>query len=200
MWGPFMVSIGMRSVLERLPVFITASKDPCLLGIDFLMHVGARLDHRERQLKAEFCQVNSATEGMAVPAVSLTSNETKGQEEWRVVSSGAKRRKVLRATQRVETENSFAVLEGVEEEKEETGSDEVSRVEGSLPAGKILLIGDSQVRHLDAAFCDKDSWRRTRVCLPGVGIERVSAQLDTCSANGTKPIVFFSAGEMTFAR
>ncbi|MPC34504.1 hypothetical protein E2C01_027896 [Portunus trituberculatus] len=119
----------------------------------------------------KFCRVNSATEGVAVSAVSLPSNETKGQEEWRVVSSGAKRRKVLRATQRVETENSLAVLEGVEEEKEEAESDEVRRVEGSLPAGKILLIGDSQVRHLDTAFCDKDR-RRTRVCLPGAGIER----------------------------
>ncbi|MPC42456.1 hypothetical protein E2C01_036078 [Portunus trituberculatus] len=103
------------------------------------------------------------------------------------------RRKILRVTQRVETENSFAVLEGVEEEKEEAGSDEVRRVEGSLPAGKIILIGDSQVRHLDAAFYDKDR-RRTRVCLPGAVIERISAQLDTCLADGTKPIVFLSAG------
>ncbi|MPC21584.1 hypothetical protein E2C01_014572 [Portunus trituberculatus] len=46
-----------------------------------------------------FCRVNSAPEGVAVPAVSLPSNETQGQEEWRVVSSGAKRRKVLRAPQ-----------------------------------------------------------------------------------------------------
>ncbi|MPC77290.1 hypothetical protein E2C01_071741 [Portunus trituberculatus] len=70
---------------------------------------------RISDLQAEFCRVNSATEGVEVPAVSLPSNEMKGQEEWRVVSLGAKRRKVLRATQRVETENSFAVLEGVEE-------------------------------------------------------------------------------------
>ncbi|MPD01677.1 hypothetical protein E2C01_097215 [Portunus trituberculatus] len=144
--------------------------------------------HR-RISEAEFCRVNSATEEVAVPAVSLPSNEMKG-----VVSSGAKRRKVLRATQRVETENSFAVLEGVEEEKEEAGSDEVRRVEGSLPAGKLLLIVDSQVRHLDAAFYDKDKRRRTRVCLPGAGIERVGFQLDTCLADGTKPIVSLSAG------
>ncbi|MPC68661.1 hypothetical protein E2C01_062865 [Portunus trituberculatus] len=156
---------------------------------------------RISDLQAEFCRVNSATEGVEVPAVSLPSNETKDQEEWRVVS-GAKRRKVLRATQRVETENSFAVLKGVEEEKEEAGSDEVRRVEGFLPAGKIMLIGDSQVRHLDAVFCDKDRRRRrrTRVCLPRAGIERVSAQLDTCLADGTKPIVFLSAGGMTFTR
>ncbi|MPC54728.1 hypothetical protein E2C01_048653 [Portunus trituberculatus] len=53
---------------------------------------------RISDLQAEFCRMNSATEGVEVPAVSLPSTETKGQEEWRVVSSGAKRRKVLRAT------------------------------------------------------------------------------------------------------
>ncbi|MPC54582.1 hypothetical protein E2C01_048504 [Portunus trituberculatus] len=30
--------------------------------------------------------------------------------------------------------------------------------------------------------------------LPGAGIKRVSTQLDTCLADGTKPIVFLSAG------
>ncbi|MPD04740.1 hypothetical protein E2C01_100445 [Portunus trituberculatus] len=41
---------------------------------------------RISDLQAEFCRVNSATEEVAVAAVSLPSNETKGQEEWRVVS------------------------------------------------------------------------------------------------------------------
>ncbi|MPC39292.1 hypothetical protein E2C01_032823 [Portunus trituberculatus] len=86
------------------------------------------------------------------------------------------------------------MLEEVEEEKEEAGSNEVRRVEESLPASKILLIGDSQVRHLDAEFCDKDRRTGTKVCLPGAGIERVSAQLDTCLADGTKLIVFLSVG------
>ncbi|MPC53700.1 hypothetical protein E2C01_047598 [Portunus trituberculatus] len=148
----------------------------------------------------EFCRVNSATEGEMVPTVSLPSNETKGQGEWRVVSSGAKRRKVFRAPQRVETKNSFAVLKGVEEKNEKAGSDEVRRVEGSLPAGKILsagktlVIGDSQVRHFNAAFSDKDRRRTTRVCLLAAGIGQINAQLDTCLADGTKPIVFLSVG------
>ncbi|MPC66845.1 hypothetical protein E2C01_061000 [Portunus trituberculatus] len=115
-------------------------------------------------LQAEFCRVNSATEGVAVPTISLPSNETNGQE-WRLVSSGAKRGKVLRAPQQVETENSFAVLEGVEEEKEKAGGDEEKKVKSVL------------------------------------GIERLSVQLDTCLADGTKTIDFLSAGvEMTFAR
>ncbi|MPC90546.1 hypothetical protein E2C01_085538 [Portunus trituberculatus] len=73
--------------------------------------------------------------------------------------------------------------------------------EFSLPTGKILVVEDNQVRHLVSALCAKDRKRRTRLCLPGAEIERVSAQLDTClEADGTKPIVFLSAGEMTFAR
>ncbi|MPC61324.1 hypothetical protein E2C01_055394 [Portunus trituberculatus] len=90
-----------------------------------------RMEFRGRisDLQAEFCRENSATEGVAVPTVSLPSNETQGQEEWRVVSSGAKRRKVLRALQRVETTNSFTVLEGVEEEREQAGGDEVKRAD-----------------------------------------------------------------------
>ncbi|MPC62436.1 hypothetical protein E2C01_056521 [Portunus trituberculatus] len=85
----------------------------------------------------------SEPEGVAIPAVSLPINETQGQE-WRVVSSGAKRRKVLRAPQRVETLNSLAVLEGVEEEREKAGGDEVRREDDSLSARKILVAGDSQ--------------------------------------------------------
>ncbi|MPC81154.1 hypothetical protein E2C01_075758 [Portunus trituberculatus] len=64
---------------------------------------------RISDLQAEFCQVNSANEGVAVPTVSLPCNGMKGQEEWREVPSGAKRRKVFRAPQRVEAENSFIV-------------------------------------------------------------------------------------------
>ncbi|MPC37659.1 hypothetical protein E2C01_031145 [Portunus trituberculatus] len=67
---------------------------------------------RISDLQAEFCRVNSAPEGVAVPTVSLPSNETQGQEEWRVVSSGAKRRKVLRAPQRVETAKFFHCVGG----------------------------------------------------------------------------------------
>ncbi|MPC45802.1 hypothetical protein E2C01_039507 [Portunus trituberculatus] len=153
------------------------------------------------EVEAEFHRgISELLRGVAVSTVSLPSNETKGQEEWRVVSSGAKRRKILKAPQRVETKNSFAVLEGVEEEKEKAEGDKVRRVEESPPtdkilsAGKILVIGDSQVRHLNMAFCDKDRERRTRLCLPGAGIEGVNAQLDMCLVDGTKPIVFLSEG------
>ncbi|MPC56494.1 hypothetical protein E2C01_050455 [Portunus trituberculatus] len=59
-------------------------------------------------------------------------------KEWRVVSAGTKR-KILRASQRVETMNSF-VLEGVEEE--ENGG------RGCLPGAKIEKVSV----HLDTCL------------------------------------------------
>ncbi|MPC94392.1 hypothetical protein E2C01_089559 [Portunus trituberculatus] len=34
MWVPVIVGIGVGN-MERLPVFVSALEDPCLLGIDF---------------------------------------------------------------------------------------------------------------------------------------------------------------------
>ncbi|MPC47998.1 hypothetical protein E2C01_041762 [Portunus trituberculatus] len=144
---------------------------------------------RISDLQTEFCRVNSAPEGVAVSAVSLPSNETHGQKEWRVVSSGAKRRKILRAPQLVETSNSFAMLECVDEEREREKA-----------GGKIVVVSDSQMRHLDSGFCAKDRKRRTRVCLSNAGMEKVSAQLDTCLADGTKPLLSSARRKITFVR
>ncbi|MPC45365.1 hypothetical protein E2C01_039063 [Portunus trituberculatus] len=51
------------------------------------------------------------SEGSSDPSVTLPSKATQGQEEWRVVSASAKRRKVFRAPDRMEKMNSFSVLE-----------------------------------------------------------------------------------------
>ncbi|MPC74341.1 hypothetical protein E2C01_068699 [Portunus trituberculatus] len=48
-------------------------------------------------------------------------NETHGQEEWQV------------ASRQVETANSFAVLEGVEEKREKAGGNEVRMADDSCP-------------------------------------------------------------------
>ncbi|MPD02416.1 hypothetical protein E2C01_097995 [Portunus trituberculatus] len=37
--------------MERLPVFVSALEDLCLLGIDFLTRVGASLDFQEGKFK-----------------------------------------------------------------------------------------------------------------------------------------------------
>ena len=60
---------------------------------------------------------------------------------------------------------------------------------------KILIIGDSQVRYLDSAFCNKDRKNRTRVCMPGARIGDVVDKLGKCLAGeGVKPVVCLSAG------
>ncbi|MPC25793.1 hypothetical protein E2C01_018916 [Portunus trituberculatus] len=92
-----------------------------------ILEVWKEFRGRISDLQTEFCQVNSAPEGVAVPAVSLPINEMQDQEEWQMVSTGAKRRKALRAPHRVKTVNSFSVLEGMEEEGEKAGGDEVKK-------------------------------------------------------------------------
>ncbi|MPC56744.1 hypothetical protein E2C01_050710 [Portunus trituberculatus] len=62
------------------------------------------------------CQEISASEGGSGPSVTLSSKVTLGKE-WRVVSAGVKRRKVLRVLHHMETTNS-SVLQGVEEKRE----------------------------------------------------------------------------------
>ena len=65
----------------------------------------------------------------------------------------------------------------------------------SLPMGKVLVIGDSQVRHLGGVFCSRDSKRRTAVCFPGVGIGYLSDKLRECvRGEGDKPVICLSAG------
>ena len=86
-----------------------------------------------------------------------------------MVSRRAKRGKVLfKALRPVETMKLFSSLAekvGLElAGKERKGSVDA----GSLSQGRLFVLGHSQVRHLDCAFCAKDSKRRTRVCLPGI--------------------------------
>ncbi len=109
---------------------------------------------------------------------------------------GAKRVKVLRAPS-VETKNPFNVLEeGKEKEVDRAGGGKKEGADAvTLPQGRVLVFGDSQVRHLDSVFCARDRKRRSRVCLPWAGIGKVADRLDTyLEKDGTKPIVSPSAG------
>ena len=51
MRGPVEMNIGVGGVMERMPVFLAALEDPCLLGIDFLTRVGACVAFPERKLR-----------------------------------------------------------------------------------------------------------------------------------------------------
>ncbi len=97
----------------------------------------------------------------------------------------------------METKNPFNVLE--EEKKKEMDRAGGGKKEGadavSLPQGRVLVFGDSQVRHLDSAFYARDRRRRSRVNLPGAGIGKLADRLDTClEKDATKSIAFLSAG------
>ena len=98
----------------------------------------------------------------------------------------AKRRKVLLRKKRLaETRNASSACllpprDWTRRRKE--GADA-----GSLPQGACAW-------NLVSAFCARDRKRRTMVSLPGVDIDRVAANLDTCLGDGgTKPIVILRA-------
>lgn len=67
--------------------------------------------------------------------------------------------------------NPFSVLEEVGEEEGHVAGEDKERKEGAdgrtLPQGRVLVLGNSQVRPLDSAFCVRDRTRRSRMCLSG---------------------------------
>ena len=61
--------------------------------------------------------------------------------------------------------------------------------------GKIVVVGDSQVRGLGRLFCARDSKTRMCVCLPRAGIGEMSNRLkDVLAGEGDTPTVVISAG------
>ena len=69
----------------------------------------------------------------------------------------------------METRNAFGALEeasspstGLDKERKEADA-------GSLPQGRVFVLGHSQAKPLDSLFCARDRKRRTRMCLPGAG-------------------------------
>ncbi|KAG0724585.1 hypothetical protein GWK47_040320 [Chionoecetes opilio] len=112
---------------------------------------------------------------------------------WKVVDNGARPKEKKVNNDHVVCTNPFQVLSGLQE-----GDTEVRKVDDtSLPEGKILVVGDSQVRHLDSRFCDREGMRMKSLSYPGKGIGYVSDKIVECMADqGKKPIVCLSAGEM----
>ena len=136
-----------------------------------------RDEFRQRisDLQTEYCVMNSAPASGSGSDVAVHSTTTK--EKWVEPGCAGRRRRFVRARRRlaepaVETANPFSVLEEVAEEERVEGEAQERR-EGAdgptLPQGKVIVLGDSQVRHLDSAFCARDRENRTRVCLPGAG-------------------------------
>ena len=110
-------------------------------------------------------------------------------EQWQVVTG---RRRIKAASPEItvtETRNSFSGLEdqcaGESEKTDET----------TLSSGKVVVVGDSQVRGLGRVFCARDARRRMCVCLPGAGVGDVVDRLEgVLGGEGVAPTVCISAG------
>ncbi|KAG0714261.1 hypothetical protein GWK47_001629 [Chionoecetes opilio] len=86
-------------------------------------------------------------------ATTKAPSKSPGIGEWKVVDHGGARPKEIKVNNdHVVCTNSFQVLSGLQEEDTEVRTVD----DTSLPAAKILVVGDSQIRHLDSRFCDRD--------------------------------------------
>ncbi|KAG0719249.1 hypothetical protein GWK47_007320 [Chionoecetes opilio] len=100
--------------------------------------------------------------------------------EWKVIDHGGERQKEIKVNNdHVVCTNSFQVISGLQEE-----DTEVRMVDDtSLPEDKTLVVGDSQVRHLDSRFCDREGMHMKSVRYPGKGIGYVSDTIVECLAD-----------------
>ncbi|KAG0713124.1 hypothetical protein GWK47_016881 [Chionoecetes opilio] len=107
-------------------------------------------------------------------------NKSPGNGGWKVVDHGGARPKERKINNdHVVCTNSFQVLSGLQEEYKEVKGQKVD--DTSLPEGKILVIGDSQIRHLDSRFCDRDGMHMKSI-------------VECMADQEKKPIVCLSAG------
>ena len=81
--GPVWVNLTIGMVTERIPAFVAAIEEECLLGLDYLVQVEACLDLRESKMSVR---------GYEVP-VNLTGDLANGQ----VVTSRGRRLRVAAA-------------------------------------------------------------------------------------------------------
>ena len=132
--------------------------------------------------------------------VSLTLRRDSGEERaWAMVTRSRKAPRTAPALPPApETRNSFSVLRDECSGTEDTRkTEETTPSTGSKPQvkGKVVIVGDSQVRGLGRVFCARDSSSRMCVCLPGAGVGDVVDRLDSVLAGeGVAPTVCFSVG------
>ncbi|KAG0726494.1 hypothetical protein GWK47_004321 [Chionoecetes opilio] len=113
----------------------------------------------------------------------VVSSKSPRNGEWQVVEHGGTRPKEKKVNNdHVVCTNAFQVLSGLQEEDTEVRTVD----DTSSPEGKILVVGDSQVRHLDSRFCDREGMRMKSVSYPGKGIGYVSDKIVECMADQGK--------------
>lgn len=92
------------------------------------------------------------------------------EDEWNIVKNGCRpRSRDCGRDEELECRNRFASL----------GEGEPSVANGPSSEGpEVMVVGDSQIRYVDRAFCEKERKRRMRVCLPGAGVQDILDRYD----------------------
>ena len=116
--------------------------------------------------------------------VSMTLRRGPG-EEWGVFQGKRKGKSVSPSHIVTETRNSFSVLEDLCADAENTRKTD----ETTLSSGKVVVVGDSQVRGLGKVLSSRGGKRWMSVCLPGAGVGDVVER-----SEGVAPTVCISAG------
>ncbi|XP_069191429.1 uncharacterized protein [Procambarus clarkii] len=126
---------------------------------------------------------------------------------WKVAKDRSPKKTLTRPpTDAPRTANSFAVLEDERCGEPAAHSERKSVRSGGAQAPqaaqkvkeapkRTLVVGDSQVRHLDRTPCARDRGNRSRARHPGAGIGDIVGNMnDTMMGNRNKPTICISAG------
>ncbi|KAG0693209.1 hypothetical protein GWK47_027587 [Chionoecetes opilio] len=81
----------------------------------------------------------------------VVPSKSPGIGDRKVVDHGACPKEIKVNNDHAVCPNSFQVLSGLQEEDKEVRTVD----DTSIPEGKILVVGDSQIRHLDSRFCEE---------------------------------------------
>ena len=128
---------------------------------------------------------------------SLTG-EDRTAADWRVVSNGENRIRLLRESQPVVCSNRFGALSEREGAETSTGGTEPSK--GKYEA---LLVGDSQIKYLDRSFSNRKGKKRMRVCYPGARVKDVRDRLArdiNCTNEDANVIVHVGTNDIGYRR
>ena len=140
--------------------------------------------------KAEITELRALLDARKAQEDPVSVTLPRGADEWKVVTRNKRKGKTASPEAMVtETRNSFSGL------KDQCSGDSEKTDETTLSLGKVVVVGDSQVRGLGRVFCARDARRRMCVCLPGAGVQDVADRLEgVLGGEGVAPTVCISAG------
>ena len=157
------------------------------LQVESLQGLQSVVEEQRAEIKELRALLDSRKE-LEDPELPLTLRR-EAEDQWRLVTHRKKKGKAKSpVTPVIETRNSFS---GLEDQCSGDGETDVT----TLSSGKVVVVGDSQVRGLGSIFCVRDARRRMCVCLPGAGVRDVAERLEgVLGGEGVAPTVCISAG------